>query len=118
MNFTGMKSQTSKYPKGYMKTIGETYLYNHLALKELAMVIPEEDTEPGVTDIDEFRLLQNQEKLVELGASLHASNLDDICNILKFWHQVTIQDMPSHGIRDSDELIMVVYNYFTQQYKA
>ena len=119
MNFIGMKNQTSKYPNGYIKTIGETYQQNHLTLKKLAMVTPEEDTQQlDVTDIAEFRLLQNQEKLLELGASLQASNLVDICDILTFWHKVAIEDMSPEDIRGSDELIMVIHNYFTQQYKG
>ena len=102
-----------------MKTIGETYQHNHLALEKLAMIIPEHDTQhSSVTDIAEFRLLQNQEKLLELAVSLQVSNLDDVCDILKFWHQVTVQDLAHRDLSPSDALIMVIYNYFTQQHQS
>lgn len=116
MNINKMHKSTSKYPKGYIKKICKTYQKNDLALKEIAQGTPDEDIDKAnVTDMIEFRLLRSQEKLLELGANIQISNMDDVTDMLELWYQTVIETASPDKISPSDELIITIYNHLSSR---
>lgn len=120
MNINKMHNTTSKYPEGYIKNISETYQKNHIALRKIAQNTPtqapdQDRDETNVADMIEFRLLKSQEKLLELGAGLQISNMDDVTDILEFWYQTVIETVGPDDISPSDELIVTIYNYMSKR---
>lgn len=114
MNLEKIYTQTSNYPEGYIKNISNTYQENYTVLEKIAKTLPVKDIEKSnVADMIEFRLLKSQEKLLELGASLQVSNIDDVTDLLEFWYQVVIETEAPDNISAADELILAIYNYLS-----
>lgn len=103
----------SCYPSGYLKSIRKEYGDISLSLKKLAKATPPETQQQCENfDLLEYRFLQNQHQLLELGAALQPSNLEDIVEILKLWYEAAIKDISPFDIKLTDELVLVAYKYF------
>ncbi len=115
MNFAATQNTASQYPVNYIRSIHETYHEHDAVLKDLAQVTPGEDAAASQeTDLMEHQLLQGQNKLLELVATMRPSSFKDISDILKFWHDVAIKSVAPHDVRLTDELVLVVQNYITE----
>lgn len=108
MNIAGKIHQTSKYPPDYLKTLTQTYQDQDYALEQIAAIFPKSLTS-DTSDLQEFRLLKSQDRLLELAATSTPSTLEDITDIFNLWHIAAIKDVAPEDISVTDQLILTIY---------
>jgi len=114
MNVFEMKTpkEVARYPAGYLDNLLQKYHENTQILENLASAPPPAQEECEKVEAMESFLLQRQNQLLEIGANMKAGTLHDITNILKLWHAAAIKDTAPKDVSQTDELMLVVYDYF------
>ena len=103
---------TGNYSSDYLEVIIRNYEANQHSLKALAEGSPL--SQPRVLscdDLEENRLLGKQDHLLELAALVQPSDLKQLHQILRLWHQVAIKEVVPEDISIADRLVLAAYTF-------
>lgn len=100
------------YSSDYLEDIIRSYEANQQSLKALAEGRPL--PQPRVLscdDLEENRLHQKQDHLLELAALVEPTDLKQLHLILRLWHHVAIKEVAPQDISAADRLAIAAYTF-------
>jgi len=113
--FKPKSQETLSYSPTYLENLIETYKRNQASLNALAHRRPLWTKKEFSSEaLEEQRLMENQHHLLELVALVQPTNVKDVHQIMKLWHQVAIQEVAPKDISPSDKLALVAHRYIEQ----
>ena len=117
MNAIDLKpvAPASKYPDGYLDALSKEFHETTQTLKKLASAPPAPtQAQSDRLDALEYSLLKRQDQILELCSKVNATSLIDVMQILTLWHAAAIQDVVPEDVRQTDHLILALWQYFVK----
>jgi len=105
-------AEAGDHPPDYLENIIQMYHGNQQSLQALAEGRPRLGGNLlSSHDLEERRLLENQDHLLELATLVKPSSLKQVHQILTLWHQLAVREVAPHDVSIADKLVLAAFQY-------